>query len=85
MSACLGRFQCSCAQNLPVAPTPVWTSSTMRSTLLRLVISRKPRKKAGEAWLSPPSDWMGSITTAATGLWKLRTRSSVSARQRASS
>ena len=57
----------------------------MRRTLWRRVISRRLLKKVGEAWLSPPSDWMGSTITAATGLWKFLIRSSVSARQRASS
>jgi len=31
-------------------------------------IFRNLMKKSGEAWLSPPSAWMGSITMPATGL-----------------
>ena len=78
MSGGEDRFQWSWAQNFPVAPTPVCTSSTMKRTLVRLVMSRRPWKKAGEAWLSPPSDWMGSTMTAATGLWNSLIRRSIS-------
>ena len=49
------RPQASWAQNVPVAHTPVCTSSTIMYTLRALVMSRTPRKNAGEAWLSPPS------------------------------
>ena len=56
MSGGVGRFQWEWAQNAPVAPTPVWTSSTMRRVLCLRVRARRDWKKAGEAWLSPPSD-----------------------------
>lgn len=45
----------------------------------------KALKEGGEAWLSPPSDWTGSTTTAATGLGNSLIRRSVSSRQRFSS
>jgi hypothetical protein len=63
----LGRSHFSCAQNVPVGPTPVCTSSTIMKTPCFSVTARRPRKKAGEAWLSPPSAWMGSTISAATG------------------
>lgn len=84
MSGGVSRFQWSWAQNFPVAPTPVCTSSTMKRTLCFLVRVRRPWKKAGDAWLSPPSDWMGSTTTAQGGRWWVVIRRSTSARASAS-
>ncbi len=50
---------------------PKWerTSSTMSATPNSLVISRRPLKNAGLAQLSPPSAWIGSTITPATGMW----------------
>lgn len=44
----------------------VLTSSTIMKTECFFVISLSCRKNSGLAWLSPPSLWIGSTTTAAT-------------------
>lgn len=56
------RFHFSCAQNVPVAPTPVCTSSTMRKMPCSLVSVLNALKNAGDAWLSPPSA-QGSVSS----------------------
>mmetsp|Transcript_25415 Transcript_25415/g.57324 ORF Transcript_25415/g.57324 Transcript_25415/m.57324 type:complete len:271 (+) Transcript_25415:645-1457(+) len=66
MSGGSSRPHRSCAQNVPVLPPPVWTSSTMNATPRLDATSRSLRKKSWDAWLSPPSAWMGSTMTAAT-------------------
>lgn len=50
-----------------MAPTPVCTSSTMKNAPCFLAIRRRERKNSGDACLSPPSERMGSMITAATG------------------
>lgn len=55
--------KCSWHQNLPVGPPPVWTSSMISAALFCWQMACSFRKKAGDAWLSPPSDWIGSTIT----------------------
>jgi hypothetical protein len=47
---------------------PRASSPTIKDTPFSLVILLKPRKKSAEACLSPPSEAIGSMMTAATGL-----------------
>lgn len=44
------------------------TSSTMKATPESLVSFLNPRKKSPDPWLSPPSPWIGSMISPATGI-----------------
>jgi hypothetical protein len=76
----------------PVRPTPVCTSSRMKSSVV-LVAERVRRRlrNSGRKWLSPPSPWIGSMMSAAmssgcsaSAWWIWRIASSSTAAVRAS-
>ena len=50
----------------PVRPKPVWISSTISSAPTSSQSSRMPCRYSAVAGWTPPSPWIGSISTAAT-------------------
>ena len=59
--------KCSWAHMRPEPPAPVCTSSIRREMSRCLHTRASPWKKYALPWLSPPSDWMGSVMIPATG------------------